>query len=339
VAAKVEAAEYGLLLAAMSASARRLAGIVLGGCGTVQALLEGAAALVGATPIDPVVHPDADDVPGGFLHRLPVRYRTIEGGKAVWKGGAPGTPPSGLPYLELEENPLTPGQTPDAARVHKQVWKITRTGMFDVRPTIVVTGVPGGRTVRPLVLNETLHEGVGYLGTLAEGEALEFRPDGTAWKGTADVTKDCWWVEGAMHDDLDGGYGDPDEYGAVLRFCRSCPAGALDRGFRAGDEEGPKALKRMTLPLGTSTWRVSVEEGLYGATRFDGSVWDPTGLEVARVQLKWLEHKPFAVVVRLPRDLRPILADGEVADGVARGLERIRAAGVELKVEYAPPGP
>lgn len=102
----------------------------------------------------------------------------------------------------------------------------------------------------------------------------------------------------------------------------------------------------MTLPLGESDWRFSIEEGAYDASAFEEAAWalpeDPAALGAlapsGAVEMAWRENKPFAAIVFIPPELKALdagLGGTDLRLLVRAGLERFRAAGIELDVEYA----
>jgi len=345
---------YELFLGRLRDDISRSIAVLLEGCGTIWALLEGTAILLDADRLDATFSPDPtarfvqhydDALPhGGFVHRTPVRYHS-------W----PPTPPPGTQppegWIYLVENPLSDKSTNDTPRHQREAFRDTRGGFFDGQVSIQVTGI-GDRTVRPMVINETDHEGFFYADVVHDGQKLVLTTDGKVLLDGTDVTARAAFFSGALVD------------AAVERRSRLAPAdqpvapapsaaadnvtdvvtppGALDRAFPRPALTAVAALPPMDLRLGESSWRFSVEEGAYDLSAYDQAVYafpedastvPPSG----QVQLAWQENEPFAASVLIPVELKALEAAGVVKDLptlVRAGLERYRAAGVRLDVSY-----
>jgi hypothetical protein len=259
---------------------RRAVAVLMDGCGTIWALLEGTAILLDAQRTGEIEHLD------DFVHRVAVHHHAGDGA------------------IYLVENPLTEHDGGDVARRCREYLRVTRGGFFDGPVTVQVTGV-GNRTVQPMVINLTTHEGVGYTGNVPDGSVLVFTTEGTVLLDGADVTAQAYHFHGALFDCGGDGF--------VV--------------FEPGV---------MQLPLGDSDWRFSVREGAFDACAFDGCVFalpaDTSGeAPSGRLKLAWEENEPFAATVLIPSELQP-LVDGDLPSLVRAGLERFRTAGVRLDV-------
>jgi len=330
-----ETQAYALYLDAFKQAVLRIVAVMLEGCGTIWALLEGAAILLGAeTIVEPgterVEHPDAQLPHGGFLHRTRVKYRLIEDEQIVTKTG----------FIYLLENPIVDKTNEDKERRQRERFRVKRGGFFHGPAAVQVTGV-ADRTVLPLVINLSTHEGVGFRRALAEGERLLFALDGRAYLDGVEVTADCYFFRGALAD------GSPfDEIKTEDTFVTVQPAGALDRNYPRPVLSPVEQLPALTLRLGESDWRFSVQEGAFDASGFAEAVFalpdDTTALNAlppsGKVQVRWREHEPFAVSLLLPADLQSLseaLFDGQDLRKLVRaGLERFRAAGIRIDVNY-----
>jgi hypothetical protein len=334
---------YDAYVDALRTAVKRSVAVIVDGCGTVRALMEGAAILLDATPLEPggaIELLDADPVFGGFEHRVRVRHHVIDGEHVRTREGA----------IVLVENPIVFQATPDAERGQRERFRVARGGFFGGPPTIEITGT-ANRTVGPMLVNGTTHEGIGYDGVLEDGQRLTFTFGGKVLLDGADVTARTYAFRGGLFDDLlaPAPAGDPaPEPWWLNHVAAETPAGGLDR-----DEPGAPAvpvsrLPMPDLPIGESEWRFSVREGAFDAARFDESVHvfpaaddagSPAALEpCGRVRVSWREHDPFAVTVLIPAELATLqdagLVDGDLPTLVHAGLQRFRAAGVRLAVRY-----
>lgn len=326
---------YAAYLTELKESVQRTVRLMREGCGTIWALLEGTAILLNADTLPlagRMQHPDQNSVPhGGFIHRTRIKYSVMKDGKPALQEG----------YLYLVENPLTGKSTEDKERRQRETFHVERRGLFNVPTAVQVTGV-AGRTVLPMIINHTNHQGVGFLGALEDGQKLVFATDGRAYLDGVNVTGNCYAFRGALADDT--------PFDGVLhrhQFCEVIPPGAMDRNFPRAALVPATALKSPMLPLGGSDWRFSVQEGAYDASGFDRTVFslpdDPDELAAlpasGKVQLLWRENEPFAATVLIPADLKSLegalLNTGEELLTLLRaGLEKFRAAGIRVNVDY-----
>ena len=331
---------YRTYLAELRDLVQRTVAILLEGCGTIRALLDGAAILLDADRLNPdgdvdpkfseVEHLD-DGLPrGGFLHRIAVAYHVIENGKPVDEKG----------YIYLIENPLVDRTTGAVERRQRQQFRARRGGFYDGPVSAEITGV-AGRTVKPLVINLSTHEGYGYRNVLSDGQKLVFTTDGTALLDGADVTAEAFHFKGGL---FDRSPLDPSE--AVDSSVVTRPAGALDRNFPRPAFTPEGSLPPLNLPFGETDWRFSIEEGAFDASAFDRAVFklptDTAALNAlpasGTVELKWKEQEPFAVSILLPAKVKTLqeagIIDQDINVLVRAGLEKFRAAGIRLDVDY-----
>jgi hypothetical protein len=332
----------------------RYSRILMRGCATIPALLEGAMVLVNGDPRDPLatpgaprepeadarypdhilIHPDAGLPRGGFIHGLPIRYGTLEAqGTGFERRERDG-------HVYLVENPITDKQSPDAPRHGRDRFRVRRGGFFHGPVAARITG-SGDRSVRPRLTNLRTHRGLGYAGNVPDGAEFIFTTDGRAFLDGTEVTAQCHVFKGALF-----GESPFDDATAPQVFVQSVPAGALDRNRPLAALEPAAALPTLRLLLGDSDWQFDVEEGAYDASDFDACVFalpadDATRAALppsAQVQLLWREHQPFTARVLLPaalQSLEPVLLDGTGLRSLVRaGLERFRAAGIRLEVNW-----
>jgi hypothetical protein len=206
---------------------------------------------------------------------------------------------------------------------------------------VQMTGIQG-RTVLPRVVNETTHEGVGYRKPVKDGQVLLFSSDGKVYLDGLDVTASSYYFVGAPADfsKLDGKA--PADVVPV-----ATPPGSLERNYPRPAITPATTLPVMTIPLGDSYWRFVAAEADFDASGFDESVFasPPPSISLpspaapsAKVELLWKEEKPFSVLVLIPAELKPFEAPAwlgtDLRKLVRAGLERFRAAGIELQVDY-----
>ena len=334
----------------------RMARIVLRGCATIPALLEGAMVLVNGDPRDPgdasgvradpeadarypdqiIVHPDAGLPMGGFIHGLPVRYGTLQ--PAESDGSFTRSERDGFIYLV--ENPVSDKQTLLAPRQGRSRFRVTRGGFFHGPVAARCVG-SGNRCVRPRITNLATHRGFGFSGNVPDGAELVFTTEGRAFLDGAEVSEQCFVYKGAL---FDGAVFNDDTPPQV--FAQSVPAGALHRNRPLPVLTPTAPLPTLRLLLGSSNWQFDVEEGAFEASDFDACVFALPADEGARaalppaaqVQLLWREHEPFTARLLLPAPLQSLeaaLLQGTSLKALVRaGLERFRAAGIRLEVDW-----
>ena len=322
---------YDAYLDRLRAAVQRVIQILLDGCGTIHALLEGTSVLLNAETTGEVSHVDAGQPRGGFIHRLPITYSLPQNGQFVSQQG----------FIYMIENPLTDKSTDNVERRQREEFRITRKGFFSEPVSVQITGI-GGRTVLPRVVNETTHEGVGFRKVIKDGQTLLFSGNGKVSLDGADVTASSYYFRGALAD-----FSKTDSKAKADLVPVSTPAGALDRNYPRPVITPATTLPVMTLPLGDSDWRFSVVEADFDASGFDESVFAPPApsgppsavqAPSAKVELLWKEEKPFSVLILVPVELKPLEAQEwlgtDLRKLVRAGLERFRTAGIEVQVDY-----
>jgi hypothetical protein len=335
-----EARAYGLFVDELRDSVRRTIGVLMEGCGTLWALLEGTAIIIDADRLDSdgnvdpsariVEHLDAGLPHGGFVHRIGVQLHVMgEDAPAEEKN-----------FIYLVENPIIDRTTDDAERRQRESFRVKRGGFFEGPVAIQVTGIQD-RTVRPVVINRATHQGVGFDSVLTDGQKLVFTVEGQVLLDGVDVTGQAYFLQGVLAGDspLDGTA--PREVAVVAQ-----PEHALDRNQPRPPVTGLDTLPVPVLRLGESDWRFSVEEGAFDASAFEAAVYllptDPAALASlppsGKVQLFWRENEPFAASVLIPSNLKSLqdagLVDGDIPTLVRAGLERFRSGGIRLDVQY-----
>jgi hypothetical protein len=267
--------------------------------------------------------------------------------------------------LALEENPFRDADLDPAPKKHGQLFQVIRGGLENVDVTVRVLGV-AGRTVRPMVVSTFAGHGLAFEGSVAEGSELRFEASGRVTLDGAEVTGSAWSFQGAVfasstatrpaRDFLFAGR--PQDGDRQARFVETAPlADALD--VSASFPHGAPGVGPLRLPLGESRWvgfvRVShTSTAIPGVVAprnkhalFDNAVFGDdetaagvtTGGASMNLGFEWEEREPFAVRVLLPRRLQA--ADDEAGSRIRQPLrqllDRHRAAGVDVRVEYADP--
>ena len=171
---------YDAYVNALRSGVQRAVAILMDGCGTIRALLEGTAILLDADETGEIEHLD------DFVHRVAVHHHAGDG------------------PIYLVENPLIEHDSGDVARRCREFFRVTRGGFFDGTVTIQVTGV-GNRTVHPRVIDATGHEGVGFDGVVPDGSVLVFTTEGTVLLDGADVSAQAYHFHNALFDYSDLG--------------------------------------------------------------------------------------------------------------------------------------
>lgn len=317
---------------------QRTVNLFTNGCGTIWALLEGTCILLAGQTLytadgNPALeHPDKDiwvdgSFRGGFIHRLALGYKTMEDETLVDKQG----------YLYLVENPVMEKSGGMNVVRQRERFPITKRGLFDTRVAIRLRGIQK-RTVYPQIINITTHQGVGFNGTIMEGETLLFTREGKAYLNGLEVTQRCYSFEGALFDEKKVKETLDDVFVVIE------PEGSLARKFPRPFIMPLTRIKMPKIPMGNSTWRFSVQEGVFDGDGFDKCVFalPPTGELKAlpgsgNIELLWDEHEPYALTLLIPDDLRALddhLTSVDLTAWIRTGLERFRGAGIRVNVDY-----
>jgi hypothetical protein len=317
------------------------------------------------------VHATGNGTPAGLLSAtaayLGMAVRTVADIQDRWwhvatcddriPATAPPAPADSL--LALVENPFRLRDISPVPRRHGQRFRILRSGFEDAPVTVVVRGVED-RCLRPMVVDVDRGQGVTAEVTVPAGEDLRFERDGRvtlsgssvagrAWRFTGGVFADAGLV--SAKDFVWAGAGVPAESDRLARFAVSEPiADAFDPAPSLPHAE--PLLRPLELSAGESRWAVFVgaatyagastvaaprtRAGYFGETVFDpGASTDPA----FEVGFEWDEREPFAVRVWLPLALANLdhPPDSPMRERVRVLLDRHRAAGVHVTVEYADP--
>ncbi len=276
---------------------------------------------------------------------------------------APGESVAPLPDLvALEENPFRPADIKPTPKKHGQVFRVIRGGIDDVVVTVHVVGV-ASRTVRPMVVECHAGRGLVFEGSVDQGSELRLESSGRATLDGTDVTGSVWSFHGAVFGSSSDPAssrdfvfaGDPADGDRQARFAVTAPL--ADAFGSAAFPHGAPTVAALGLPRGVSAWAVFVRiahtSGPAGGSprtklgRFDTQVFaeavGPAGVTggapAMELGFSWEEREPFAVRVLLPRRLAGL--DDErgthLREPLRRLLGRHRAAGVDVRIEYADP--
>ena len=265
--------------------------------------------------------------------------------------------------LALEENPFRHADLEPAPRPHGQRFRIVRGGLEDVDVTVRVLGV-GARTVRPMVVDVLAGHGLVWEGSVPDGSELRFEASGAVTLDGDVVTGSAWEFHGAVFADgrarLQGDFVFTD---ATARehdghFVTTAPrADALEAA--AAFPHGAATTGPLRLRLGQTYWAAfvrvdhtsTVTPGALAPrtkhARFDQAVLaDSNGIDGPtagdpsfRIGFAWEEREPFAVRILLPRRLAAVDDDkgSKLREPLRQLLDRHRAAGVDVRIEYADP--
>ena len=329
---------YAAYLKVLRALIQRTVNVFTEGCGTIWALLEGTSILLTAENIlaadgKPVLeHPDVDIVVdgiyrGGFIHRLAINYKTMDGDTLQEKSG----------YIYLVENPLQQKTNEAKERRQGERFPVVKSGFFESKVSVKIKGVQD-RTVLPQIINITTHQGIGFNGVIRQDQTLLFTADGKAFLDGLDVTERCYYFEGALFDE-------PNLAGQDDVFVVVEPESALQRKFPRPVIMPLTEIKMPKLPMGDSNWRFTVRAGVFDGDAFNRCVFafpeDPAELQAqpasGNVQLLWQEHELYAASILIPDDLQALdefLDKVNLTAWIKTGLERFRAAGIRINVDY-----
>jgi hypothetical protein len=220
-------------------------------------------------------------------------------------------------------------------------WTETNRGLDHSLATFRITGLFGGRTSVPLLVNRTSGDLIGYAGKLGFGQSLSLS---AAVSGERHATATLDGVDASDH------------LFSVQNFVLGVP-------FARADLDATPQLPRML--RGDNDW-VFLSVGLYdirGLNQFFFSIADeqlreasfddtrfnhalfPSG-NLARLEMAWVETEPASFELRVPRYIvsepselvselaaRPMQ---QVASALVDSIQQLRAAGVRSSVTFVP---
>jgi hypothetical protein len=275
-------------------------------------------------------------------------------------------PAQRLTPLGIEENPLKRERRDPVAVTHGQTFTIRRRGFGREPLRVEIQGIDD-LTMGPMLVNRDEGRGVGIFGAVPSGSNLMFTEEGLVFLDGGDVStiayswKGACFADSAPHarDFVFDGLGVPAKFRAT--FAESVPFDALDR-------EGlvPHASEFLTPPginVGETRFAFFVQQAHLGFRAqpadvtptphnvigfADSSVFaggddemnptapNPNDPVAAKVTLSWLEHEGYAVRVIVPARFRFLSGDQPSVEArIVSALERVRPAGVEIRVEFS----
>ena len=267
--------------------------------------------------------------------------------------------------LGIEENPLRRETYPSPDPItgprkeesfNGHTFDVIRRGFGRELLRVEITGVEN-RTWGPMIVNRDEGRGVGFFGAVPADRKLVFSEDGKAALDGTDVTASAFSWHGACFADAN----DPDRHDFTFDSQRSLFAVAVPDGALNSEFTFPHAGKSVEVPgvgVGVTRMAFFIQEahlssregtpeapvihagaphyaiGFAGGSVFAPALGEPCPPQ-AEVVLSWLEHEAYALRVIIPSRFK-LLEGGGVAitDLVAAALERVRPAGVTLRVEY-----
>ena len=220
-------------------------------------------------------------------------------------------------------------------------WSETNKGLDETQVTFALTGVYGGKTTVPILVNITTGDLIGYAKELPFGQRLEINAkSGTddtavATLNGVDVSARVFSLRGF-------------QLGVPFTRAQLDAQPRLPRVARGNNDWIFLAIGLFDIK-GLNHFFFSIaDQHLYEAV-FDETVFNhalfPSGT-VARLEMQWIETEPASFEVQVPRYLiaepdtvssaesMPMYA--EIADGLRGAIADLRAAGVRSQVKFVP---
>jgi hypothetical protein len=334
---------------------------------TVAGLLGAAADYLGVELVE--VH---HDDPGGYWHlgRCRDRLRPSRAQPPAADGGSPGSPAPtelvGEHLLALEENPPFLADIGPIGRRHADRFHVTRHGFDTVPCTVVIKGLQD-RTLEPMVVDIDSGEGVATTVSVPDGSTLRFERDGRVELDGSSVARRSFAFSGAVFA-ADGAHPKDFVFADAETDAPVGPAGrtgryVVTRPLADAFEPLPSfphtegLLRPLRLDRAETRFAVFVGAGVFGsldgggadllaapepvAGRFDQAVFlpEPGGARSFEIGFEWDEREAYALRVWLPQALAGLDTPDEpsLREVIRLLLDRHRAAGVHVYVEYADP--
>ncbi|HEY5981724.1 MAG TPA: hypothetical protein VIT41_19020 [Microlunatus sp.] len=299
------------------------------------------------------------------------------GGAGEPDGDVPGSPVAvGEHLLALEENPPFLADVGPIARRHADRFHVSRHGFDTVPCTVVVKGLQD-RTLEPMIVNLDTGEGLATTLSIPDGGVLRFERDGRVELDGSSVALRSYTFHGAVFaadgahpkdfvfadqlavGDPDPGPGSATASGTTDRIGRytvtAPPSDVFDP--LPSFPHGEALLRPLTLDRAETRFAVFSGAGVFGsldsggadvlaapepvAGRFDQAVFlpDPAGARSLEVGFEWDEREAYALRVWLPHAFGGLDAPDEpsLREVIRLLLDRQRAAGVHVYVDYADP--
>lgn len=262
--------------------------------------------------------------------------------------------------IGLEENPERTAQFPAAeapkGRHHAERFNVLRWGFGHPAARVEIGGI-AERTHGPMIVDRDAGIGLAFAGPVPAGKTLVLTEEGRGLLDGADVTSSCWSWRGACFADEDDDVAHPRDFvfagpGAdpsrVAAFAVATPFDAFDPAFTF--PQAGVTLPTLHVRAGRTRYALFVQTAHLSPVTirpkvgfFDGSVFEsappapgetPVEVTAAEVTLFWTEHEVYAVRVLIPRRFSALDEAGAPATArVEDALERLRAAGIEVRVE------
>jgi hypothetical protein len=252
--------------------------------------------------------------------------------------------------LALVENPLQQRRSSTLQARGGRVpylfrWQEHNRGLQDATVSFVLSGLLGGRTTVPMLVNLTTGDLLGFAGTVKFGQVVVIRPaQATPLEEPrlAAATLDDADVTGALFSMSGFTLGTPftkeslDPRPRLPRLAR----GANDWIFLSVGLYDLKGLNRFFFAMA----QAGLREGTFDEASFDQALF-PSG-PIAQLEMEWLEVEPASFEVQVPRyvvsEPTELAASSDshpyeqVAEGILVAIEDLHAAGVRTAVRFLP---
>lgn len=225
-------------------------------------------------------------------------------------------------------------------------WTESNKGLDETQATFTITGIFGGKTSVPILVNLTTGDLLGYAKELPFGQRLEITAAVDSEHGTtislataslngADVTARLFSLRGFQLG-VPFTQADLDEQPRLPRMAR----GSNEWIFLSVGLYDIKGLNHFFFSIADQ----NLYEAVFDETTFNHALF-PSGT-VARLDMHWIETEPASFEVRVPRYLvaEPNTATttenghmyDEIGDGLRASIAELRAAGVRSQVNFVP---
>ena len=220
-------------------------------------------------------------------------------------------------------------------------WSESNKGLDETHATFALTGLFGGKTTVPILVNITTGDLIGYAKALPFGQRLEigFAAE-TADRATAtlngiDVSRRLFSLRGFVPG-VPFTRADLDAQARLPRMSR----GNNDWVFLSVGLFDSKGLDHFFFSIADN----DLYEAVFDETFFNHALF-PSGA-VARLEMQWSETEPASFVLQVPRfiviepnalaaeESMPMYA--EIAEGLRGTIAELRAAGVRSQVQFIP---
>lgn len=249
--------------------------------------------------------------------------------------------------------------------VNNQHWEVTNYGIYKATPSITIKA-SGEEIKNPVVVNKTTGQTLVYIGTIKQGSILNIIPHKKAVLDDQDVADKIFYFTGDRFGE--GRFNlSVFERGEKGLFGPELPSGKFRKTKFDESLFDPieQRLSSPELPPGKTEWAATVlqaetsiyafleerfEESLFEEAVFDHSGFDVITLDLqenkeihGEIRLDWVERQTATFMVRLPMNLRDLLAQKQPSSSLQvnnlrelleKEIVKIKAAGVEAIIEY-----